>query len=230
MGLLVAAILPVVILLFIVYRSDAIEKEPPKLLWKVFVWGALSIISACILGIILESVFGLFLEEDSVLFIALDNFVATALIEEGGKLFATKHVTWKSPEFNYTFDGMVYAIVAALGFACVENIVYVLEEGDIYTAFSRGILAVPGHCVDAVFMGFYYGRARKRQLQGDRKGAAKNLKLALLVPTLTHGFYDFAIYMQTDFFFILFFFFCGIVTAVSLKLFLKARRNDVKIL
>jgi RsiW-degrading membrane proteinase PrsW (M82 family) len=53
------------------------------------------------------------------------------------------------------------------------------------------VLAVPGHAIDAIFMGCYYGMAKRCDAAGDYAGRKRNLRLALLIPVLLHGFYDF---------------------------------------
>ena len=84
-------------------------------------------------------------------------------MEEGGKYFVLKHKTWRHPAFNYTFDAVVYAVTAALGFAVAENILYVMDGG-VGVALLRAAVAVPGHAFDGVFMGYYYGIAKTAQL------------------------------------------------------------------
>ncbi len=70
-------------------------------------------------------------------------FVVVALSEEGFKYLLLKKRTWYSSEFNCQFDGVVYAVFVALGFALWENISYVLMYG-LGTAAIRAVTAVPG--------------------------------------------------------------------------------------
>lgn len=78
--------------------------------------------------------------------------------------------TWRNPNFNYRFDGIVYAVFVSLGFAAFENIQYVLHYG-LSVALPRAIFAVPGHMSFAVFMGLFYGRAKLYEAWGDGAGA-----------------------------------------------------------
>ena len=98
-------------------------------------------------------------------------FAVVAVVEEGTKFLLMKLRTWKNPNFNYSFDGIVYAVSVSLGFAAFENIKYVMNFG-LSVALPRAVLAVPGHMGFAVFMGLFYGRAKlfRPRLQGE-KGA-----------------------------------------------------------
>ncbi|MCR5099560.1 MAG: PrsW family intramembrane metalloprotease [Lachnospiraceae bacterium] len=223
------AILPSIILFVIVWRADKIEKEPASLLLKLFFLGALTIISAVIIGQLGEMVFQSFLDTESMVYIAIDNFLLTALVEEGGKYFVLKKGSWKHPAFNYTFDAVVYAVVVSLGFATFENILYVMEGG-VSTAITRGILSVPGHVIDAIFMGCYYGIAKKMEAEGNEAGMRSNLVKALLIPTLLHGFYDFCLSTGYDAFLIIFFVFEIVITILAIIKFKGLSRSDTQII
>ena len=93
----------------------------------------------------------------SYLYVAVDMFIGVALVEEGFKWLTLVFFTKKSKEFNCLFDGMIYAIFVSLGFAALENILYVLNNGWVNAA-TRAILSVPGHMFFAVMMGYYYSR------------------------------------------------------------------------
>ena len=130
-------------------------------------------------------------------------------------------------QFNYTFDAVVYAVAVSLGFAAFENVIYVLS-GNLGTAIMRGLLSVPGHAIDGVFMGCYYGIARKCRGLGDEEGVKMNLYKALWVPILTHGFYDFCLDVSSDagIFLAIFFAFEIIVTVIAVKKVNKLSRED----
>ncbi len=173
-------------------------------------------------------VFQSFLDTESLVYIAIDNFLLTALVEEGGKYFVLKKGTWKHPAFDYTFDAVVYAVVVSLGFATFENIMYVMEGG-ISAAITRGILSVPGHVIDAIFMGCYYGIAKKMEAKGNVEGMKANLIKALIIPTLLHGFYDFSLSTGYDAFLIVFFIFEIVVTILAIKRLKSLSASDTRI-
>ena len=222
--MLTLAVLPSLRLFWIVWRADKIEKEPISLILKLFLLGALTTISALILGSLGEDAVLSFVEEESLAYLVIDNFILTALIEEGGKYFVMKKATWKHPAFNYTFDAIVYAVAASLGFATIENIVYVMDE-DISVAVMRGLISVPGHVTDAVFMGCFYGIA-KYAAAGDKGARNLNLRRALFIPVLLHGFYDFCLCTENDSFLLVFFGFEIIVTVLAVRTFRKQSKQD----
>ena len=190
------AIIPGIILIVQVYRQDKIEKEPIGLLVKCLILGALTVISAIALETLGEYIIEGIFEYPSRFTVALDCFLVVALAEEGGKYFVLKLGTWKHKAFNFRFDGIVYAVCVSMGFAIVENIFYVIDGG-VTTALMRALTAVPGHCIFAVFMGHFYGEAKVCEARGNIKGMDRYQRLALWVPVLIHGFYDFCLSVET---------------------------------
>ncbi|MCR5179070.1 MAG: PrsW family intramembrane metalloprotease [Lachnospiraceae bacterium] len=222
------AVLPSIVLFVIVWKGDKIEKEPPKLLLKLFFFGMLTTASAIIIGLACTGITKMFISEESMLYIVLDNFIFTALVEEGGKYFVLKKCTWKHKAFNYTFDAVLYAVVVSLGFATLENILYLIDEG-VGLALMRGLLSVPGHVIDAIYMGCYYGIARYEAARGNVKQSGTELKKALLIPVLLHGFYDFCLSSGRDVFLLVFLVFEIIITILAIKKFKKLSKGDTEI-
>lgn len=185
--LIVAALLPAFALLVYVYRKDTVEKEPVGLIVRVFVLGVVAGPIAAILESILIGVFDAILPY-GMLLIVLEYFVGVAAVEEALKYLALSTVR-KNPAFNYVFDGIVYAVAAALGFAALENVLYVLDGG-LGVAVSRALFSVPGHCADGVVMGCFFGLAKQREAHGNKSGARTYYWLAFILPVIEHGFYD----------------------------------------
>ncbi len=223
--LLLLAVLPAALLMGFVWRMDKIEKEPRGLLLKLFLFGALTTVSAIALGWLGTDLFLSLFVPGSVAYMLVDNFIVTALVEEGGKYFVLKKCTWKHPAFDYTFDAVVYAVTASLGFATLENILYVFENG-IGVAIMRAIMSVPGHAIDAVFMGSYYGIAKLREREGDKRGKKRALRLALLVPVLIHGFYDFCLSSDSGLLYLAFLVFEVLITVAAFRRVRKLSRED----
>ena len=223
--LFLLGILPAVLLLVFIRRKDKVEKEPAGLLVKLFLLGALSTVFAVIVGTAAEKLIGFFVPLDSTLGIFLNYFFAVALVEETGKYIMLKKGSWNHPAFNYTFDAAVYAVTVSLGFATLENLMY-LADGSVHLAILRGVLSVPGHAIDGVYMGFFYGAAKRCALLGDDAGQRRNLRFALIVPTLLHGFYDFTLSLGSTFAMIAFFVFEIIVTIAAVRLVNRLSRED----
>jgi len=184
------ALLPSIVLLIYIYKKDTREKEPLRLLIGLLIFGALSSIPI----VIMESALTYFFEEDiltegSLAYAIVDGFIVAGFTEELFKYRILKKKTWKSKEFNCSFDGIVYAVFVSLGFATLENILYVFDNG-FGTAIVRMFTAVPGHACDAVFMGYFYSQAKKANIAKNKSLEKKYKRLALWIPILFHGSYD----------------------------------------
>ena len=154
--LLLAALLPAIILLIRVYKLDKIEKEPRPLLVKLVIVGALTGVAASLIEAVLTRLLNRYYSGSELGYLLLENFVAVALVEELCKHWPVRRFAWKHPAFDYRFDAVVYCVFSALGFAALENILYVAQFG-LSVAVPRALLSVPGHFFFAVYMGIYLG-------------------------------------------------------------------------
>ena len=223
---LVAGLLPVAVLLFYIYSHDKIEKEPPGLLIKLLFFGCLS----CIPAVILETVWtnflqGIGLNPYSVIYLLIENFLVVALAEEGSKRVLLKLGSWNNPAFNYVFDGVVYAVCVSLGFAGLENVLYISGFG-MDVAVVRGLAAVPLHCICGVFMGHYYGLEKTYVVRGMINEAKNARLMGLLIPILIHGFYDFAASIGSDTFVYIWLVFVVVVDIIAIRSIKKYSRLD----
>lgn len=194
-GLLFAALLPAIVLLVYVYSKDKAEKEPIGLVVRLFILGAVAGPLAAIVEGLAFDFFDTVLGEGAFALI-IKYFVGVAAVEEGFKYLFLSTVR-KNPEFNYVFDGVVYAVAVALGFAALENVMYVFDGG-MEVAVTRAIFSVPGHCADGVVMGCFFGLARQREVAGNKSGARTYYWLAFLLPVIEHGFYDTALSTESE--------------------------------
>ena len=186
---ILAAILPAAFLLRYIYRHDTVEKEPPGLLFKLLVMGVLAALCSGVLERLGETVLNALVDPGSPVYTIILAFLVVALVEEGMKCLLLKRCTWRDPNFNYRFDGIVYAVFVSLGFAAYENILYVLHYG-LSVALPRALFAVPGHMSFAVFMGVFYGRAKLCEDCGQPVRKRLNLWRGYLTAVILHGFYD----------------------------------------
>ncbi|MBQ8954812.1 MAG: PrsW family intramembrane metalloprotease [Clostridia bacterium] len=187
--LVAAAVIPAIFLMAKVYRSDRLEKESPYMLWALVRAGVLSSLIAMVAERVLSALLSAAVK-DAGLYQALLYFVVVAFSEEGAKYFMLRRNTWRSREFNCQFDGVVYAVFISLGFALWENISYVLHYG-FSTAVVRALTAIPGHSCFGVFMGVFYGLARRYENRGLGDRARLFRIMAVLAPALLHGAYDY---------------------------------------
>ena len=189
MLLFVLALIPVIGLLVFVYLKDRKEKEPFGLLVALFFAGMATVITALIGEWIGEAALGLVFEEKTAAFQIISAIFVVGFSEEIGKFLVLWLITWKNKHFDYSYDAIVYSIFVSLGFACFENVAYVFTNG-VGTAIARMLTAVPGHACFAVFMGFFYSKAKYASLTNNKGKSAMFKALAIVVPIAIHGIYD----------------------------------------
>lgn len=224
--LVVSALLPAIVLCTYVFIKDRVEKEPIGLLLKLLLFGVLSVVPVLIFSPIFsfvqEFVFyflGVVETENGIQYSFtpfllayhfVDAFIVVALLEEGFKLVMLLLGTKKNKNFNSLFDGMIYAIFVSLGFAALENLLYVLGNG-FSVAVMRSILSVPGHMFFAVMMGYYYSfwhiTDKAKGIESSLKSSGlvpmntrsisskKYIFLSLIVPVAVHGLFDFCLFV-----------------------------------
>ncbi|HLP46595.1 MAG TPA: PrsW family glutamic-type intramembrane protease [Candidatus Kapabacteria bacterium] len=189
--LLLLALLPGLVLLYIILFMDRHEKEPLGLVIKTMLLGALSVIPVAFLEKTLE---GLpIYSADKIIDAVITSFIQVALFEELAKLSAVFLVAWKNENFNEENDGIVYVGASALGFAMLENVFYVLTHG-LGVGIMRAMTAMPLHCFTGVSMGYYVGRAKFAPTGYERK---KLLLKGFFLAFFLHGLYDALIFTQT---------------------------------
>ncbi len=189
MNILLLAVAPVLSIILYIYFQDKYEKEPLRLLLFSFLFGA--IISVII-------VFALYLftgrllpvtNEFSIWQQFIQAFFVVALAEEFSKYVIVRYFAQPKKAFNEPYDGIMYAVMVSMGFACTENIMYVLQGG-YETAILRAFTAVPAHATFGILMGYYMGKA---------KFSNNRFKLnmaGLFLAVLFHGAYDFFLFIR----------------------------------
>lgn len=183
-----AAIAPVVVLLWQILKRDSANPEPPKMLMKAFFYGMVSTVVTFIFLPVTEMIGDITMLDDNPLALAFKQaFFSAALPEEGAKLLMLWLLLRNNPYFDERFDGIVYAVCVGMGFAAVENVLYLFNNYDSWLSvgIARALFAVPGHFFDAVIMGYYYSHYHF----GTRRNPATKA-LILAAPVVAHGIYD----------------------------------------
>lgn len=218
--LICAALIPAFVLCIYVFKKDRVEKEPVLLLLGLLVLGGIICLPAAeteeVFSALINKIFSpLMYEQDGQVYMeslhlnlynAVKYFIGVAFVEEGFKWIIMFFATRKNKNFNSLFDGLIYAVFVSLGFAALENVLYVLSYG-WSTAIARAVTSVPGHMFFAVTMGYYYSlwhvyekaHSLENELAfndvikkyGKGFSGKRYLLLSFAVPTFVHGLYDY---------------------------------------
>ena len=184
--LLIIAIIPAVIIILGIYLSDRHDKEPAKLLFLTYTLGALAVIPSIVVEEVLiklnvfPGIFGAF----------FNAFIVAGLTEEYFKRLVVLKYPYKTKYFNEKLDGIVYCVFASMGFATVENIIYVAYRytNNPFIGLYRGIFSVPAHAIFGITMGYYLSLSRFDQ---DLRRKRINMRKSLYMPIIMHGIFDF---------------------------------------
>lgn len=214
----IIAVIPTIILGYFVYKKDILEKEPIGLITTLFCLGTAIILPA----IILENVITLILPitSNEILNCFTLSFFCVALVEEGLKASMAYEIAWRNKNFNHIYDGIVYCVFTSLGFATLENILYVFTYGNM-TGILRAIVSVPGHAFFGVTMGYYMGFAKYNEHIADNSKKTRNILLSILLPIVFHGLFDFLLLTNNQLMIIIFFIFVLVLYIIS---YLKIRK------
>lgn len=185
--ILLTALLPVIILVYYIYHKDRYKPEPTRELIKAFLFGLLSVpLSLCIsipIGLI-----GVYPTDATTIWGSISTaFLGAAIPEEIAKFFMLWLLLRKNLRFDEKMDGIVYAVCISLGFAALENVMYLFSNAESYISvgITRAIFAVPGHFCFGILMGYYYSLAKFYPMT-----IQKNKALIIIAPILAHGLYD----------------------------------------
>ncbi|MGZ8538749.1 MAG: GNAT family N-acetyltransferase [Flavisolibacter sp.] len=179
MLLLALAIAPGLAVCIYIFYRDVHDKEPALNLFMSFILGMLTIIPAAFLEHSVRD-----FADKSIVGILFSSFILIALIEEFFKFLALRYYGFNRRSFDEPLDGIIYGVMVSMGFATVENLLFVYEYG-ISTAILRIFTAVPAHASFGVIMGYYVGKAKF-----DPLNRRILLIKALIAATIAHGFYD----------------------------------------
>ncbi|MBD3156862.1 PrsW family intramembrane metalloprotease [Candidatus Peregrinibacteria bacterium] len=184
--LLLLSLAPIAFLLWYFDSLDKEQKESRRFLWSIFLWGVIiTFVAGFVEYFLAPFAASLFTHPLTQAFIIA--FIVTAFTEEGLKFAVVKKKAYDHPAFNEYYDGVIYSVVASLGFAALENIFYVMEGG-MYIAIIRALLAVPAHALFGAFMGYYISMAR---FEKTKKKEQQFLLKGLFYAIFFHGLYDF---------------------------------------
>jgi protease PrsW len=156
---LVLAVLPAPLLVVFVRAIDRYEPEPPRLMALAFAWGAsAAIVIASVLNLLGFAAGAVLIGPDAAEFFAA--VIVAPFVEEAAKAAALGIIWWRHRrEFNGVVDGIVYAALAGMGFAVVEDLFYYgeawLQGTQEFTAtvVVRGLLSPFAHSLFSALVG-----------------------------------------------------------------------------
>lgn len=210
--IITVAIAPAIALLVFLYLKDEFEQEPIFMVVRAFIFGALLVFPVMFIQFVIS-------EEAAFTSPVFITFIQVAFVEEFLKWFIVLITVFYHVHFDQRYDGIVYASAVGLGFASVENVLYIVSYG-LDTAFYRAVFPVTSHALFGVVMGYYFGKAKFR-----KKKRYRYLFLALFIPYLLHGFYHFILLTLNQWIFALapFMVFLWVFALRKIK---KANRNQ----
>ncbi|MFC7069768.1 PrsW family intramembrane metalloprotease [Halobaculum lipolyticum] len=193
--LTVVSAVPALALAAYVYRSDITTSEPLFMLAATFLLGVLTANFAAVINGRFQPWFGGFGFLGTVAFF----FVVVAPVEETVKLLAVRLYAYGHDSFDSVLDGAVYGAMAGLGFAFIENALYISRGIEQTGALDLGVgligvgggitftraLAGPGHVIYSAFAGYYLGLAK---FNPDNRGPI--VVKGLLIAALIHATYN----------------------------------------
>ncbi|MEO6313498.1 MAG: PrsW family glutamic-type intramembrane protease [Chitinophagaceae bacterium] len=192
MLLLALAIAPGLAIILYIYRKDIYDREPKRYLLFSFFLGMLGVIPAFILEKAGSFIFGSMGRSSPIAFYAFFAFVVVAASEEFCKFAMVKWYAYPKKNFDEPFDGIIYSVMVAMGFATVENVFYVQQNG-FGTAILRMFLSVPAHAAFGIIMGYYIGLAKF-----NKEKSTAYLSLGLFLAIFFHGAFDLFLFLQNS--------------------------------
>lgn len=213
MKILLLIFLPVIVFAFWIYKKDKYDKEDILVLLKYFILGML----ISFLAILIEK----FLLKERIfqgdIKLIYTSFIVAGVTEEILKGLILFLLATKEQNYNEKLDGIVYSIFLSLGFATIENIIYMNYER-IYSIYEialvRAFISIPGHIMFAITMGYYISKYKFEKNKIKRR---QELILAFLIPILIHGTFDFILMIEYKWIIIIFIIYLTILAKINLN-------------
>ena len=184
------SVVPAGLLAAFIWYTDITENEPLGLVLATFLLAVLFATFAAVVN----TITGAFLLQIPILGALLFYFLIVGPVEETVKLLAVRIFAYRSESFDAVIVGAVYGAIAGLGFAAIENAIYianVLAEADegLFAAAAeistvRGLVG-PGHVLYSAIAGYYLGLAK---FNPDRSGPL--VVKGLLIAAVLHATYN----------------------------------------
>jgi len=189
MDYIALALAPGIAICVFIFYKDVYNREPKLNLIVSFILGCLAIVPA----ILFEQAFS-YTVDGSLTGVAVFAYAVVGFSEEASKFLGLRFYAYRKKSFDEPLDGIVYSVMVSMGFATLENVMYVTN----YAAAGRGwevvlqrmFLSVPAHASFGVVMGYFVGKAKF-----DPPKSMMLMMTGLLIAVFFHGTYDFFLFL-----------------------------------
>ena len=204
----ILGVLPAIYWMWLLYASNRYKRASVRLLILLFVGGMLCGFLALTLNHIIEKYTLFWSNAPEVVRVfewlpplplnQLGFWFMVGFNEELAKLVVLLLLAYPSKDFREPFDGVLYAAVVAIGFATIENALYVKQYG-ISILITRTLVTLPIHIFVSVPMGYYMAQsyfslqnstARPKEAQKTHWRSIRLLLLGWVIAAFLHGCYD----------------------------------------
>lgn len=194
---LLLSIIPIIIIAYAVYKID-VDKEPKTVLKKIFIASIVIGLIGGILSYYLTKLLDSLQIYSAFVYNVIRYVFIIGLIEEICKFIPAKFIGMNSKHHTSFYDTLLYFVFAGLGFACFENIMYVMSF-TVKTAFVRGVLSVPGHILFSVILGLFIAIANREKLKNNNKNTDRTIiftTLGFTISSVTHALFNIALTLK----------------------------------
>lgn len=213
------AIIPVALIGWFI-SNKAHNSEPGWMLALLFILGCFS----CVPAVLGELFFASIFEEEPKEFMLLliHVFFGIAFIEETVKWICCYSVGFNNKAFDKAYDMIIYAVFASLGFAFLEDVLYIFTSTEaLSVAIMRAIISIPAHACFAIIMGYFLGIVRYYANHKKIPQEILYTLISILLPSLVHAIFDTLLMASNTLCIMIFFIF---VIAVNILCFTNAHK------
>ena len=226
------SILPIIIIAIFIYNKDK-HKEPLKLLIELFIGGLLSTFLVLLITIILKIIYPkvtIINTSISNIQLFINIFITIGLTEELSKWLVTYKLSYHNKEFDELYDIIIYSVFVSLGFATLENILYVTTSNTaVSTALIRGIFSIPAHTSLGIIMGSFLGLSKIAEMNKNYYEKKQNILYSILIPVELHTIYDFCSITNNYYLSIFFYIFIIILFVFAIIIIKQFTHKNIKI-
>lgn len=180
-----AAIIPMLVYLFLIWRFDKYDREPVTLVLLNYFWGAFgAILLTLIFGSLVHLLISSFeIQRTTVDF--LGSVISAPVIEEITKGFFLL-IMIKNRNFDNITDGVVYGGAIGLGFGMTENLMYFIANSSsagtwLFIVMVRTLFSAVMHCVATGTLGVFLAYAKYKKMNQKIIFGLLGLIIAMLI-------------------------------------------------